>query len=231
MCSMLKRIHELGLSAQASHGSIVNISSIAGQRPGRGAAAYCVSKAAVDMLTKASALELGPKVSNLHVHVDMQASDSPIEVLGTTAQLQTLCVPNVSMIICISQIFKWLSGQIKPCRCILHRKCRISGHASHSCAMKLLSVAFSPVQGIRVNSINPSTVESNFFSSAGMTPDQVAGYLTKSATIHPIGRIGAPADVAELCYFLTDSAKSGWLTGQCILLDGGRLLPISTVPN
>ena len=52
-----------GVCVQASKGSIVNISSIASQRPGKGAAAYCVSKAAVDMLTKASALELAPKVS------------------------------------------------------------------------------------------------------------------------------------------------------------------------
>ena len=54
---------EQGVCAQTSKGSIVNVSSIAGQRPVRGAAAYCVSKAAVDMLTKASALELAPKVS------------------------------------------------------------------------------------------------------------------------------------------------------------------------
>ena len=48
--------------SQASRGSIVNISSIAAQRPLQGAGAYSVSKAAVDMLTKASALELAPKV-------------------------------------------------------------------------------------------------------------------------------------------------------------------------
>jgi NAD(P)-dependent dehydrogenase (short-subunit alcohol dehydrogenase family) len=50
---------------QASHGSIVNISSVVAQRPLAGAGAYCVSKAAVDMLTKVSALELGPKVTPL----------------------------------------------------------------------------------------------------------------------------------------------------------------------
>ena len=96
----------------------------------------------------------------------------------------------------------------------------------------MLSVcADCAAQGIRVNSINPSTVESNFFTSAGMTSDEAAAYLATSASIHPIGRIGAPADVAELCYFLTDGVKSGWLTGQCILLDGGRLLPIPVVQN
>lgn len=52
----------LYMLAQASHGSIVNISSVGGQRCAPGATAYCVAKAAVDMLTKASALELAPKV-------------------------------------------------------------------------------------------------------------------------------------------------------------------------
>lgn len=68
VCVVLQ-VDQLDVSAQASHGSIVNISSIAGQRPGRGAAAYSVSKAAVDMLTKASALELGPKVMRKHLRL------------------------------------------------------------------------------------------------------------------------------------------------------------------
>jgi NAD(P)-dependent dehydrogenase (short-subunit alcohol dehydrogenase family) len=39
-------------------GAIVNISSVAGPRPYPGLAAYCVSKAAVDQLTRCAALEL-----------------------------------------------------------------------------------------------------------------------------------------------------------------------------
>jgi NAD(P)-dependent dehydrogenase (short-subunit alcohol dehydrogenase family) len=128
---------------EASHGSIVNISSVGAQRSAPGATAYCVAKAAVDMLTKSSALELAPK-------------------------------------------------------------------------------------GIRVNAINPATVETNFFTSAGLTGDQAKAYVSASAALHPIGRVGVPDDVAELCYFLTDGAKSGWLTGQCIVLDGGRLLSLTT---
>ena len=46
----------------ATRGSIINISSIGGRRPIAGAGAYCVSKAALDMLTQCLALELAPKV-------------------------------------------------------------------------------------------------------------------------------------------------------------------------
>jgi NAD(P)-dependent dehydrogenase (short-subunit alcohol dehydrogenase family) len=62
----------------ASHGSIVNVSSVTGLRSFPGILAYCVSKSGVDQLTRCSALELAPKgvrvnavnpgvvVSNLH---------------------------------------------------------------------------------------------------------------------------------------------------------------------
>ena len=69
-------------------------------------------------------------------------------------------------------------------------------------------------QGIRVNAINPATVVTNFFTSAGMSHDQAQAYMSKSAKTHPIGRVGTPADIAELCYFLTDNSKAGWITGQ-----------------
>ncbi|MCV5968555.1 SDR family oxidoreductase, partial [Lactococcus petauri] len=41
--------------------SILNVSSVAGQRPYAGLLGYCTSKAAVDMLTQSMALELAPK--------------------------------------------------------------------------------------------------------------------------------------------------------------------------
>jgi NAD(P)-dependent dehydrogenase (short-subunit alcohol dehydrogenase family) len=46
--------------ADAGSGAIVNIASIGGTRPTRGAGAYCVSKAGVLALTRQAALELGP---------------------------------------------------------------------------------------------------------------------------------------------------------------------------
>ena len=69
-------------------------------------------------------------------------------------------------------------------------------------------------QGVRVNAINPATVVTNFFTSAGMSADAAQAYMDKSAKTHPIGRVGVPADIAELCYFLTDDSKAGWITGQ-----------------
>lgn len=44
-----------------SRGNIINLSSVAGPRSFPGVLAYCVSKAAVDQLTRCAALELAPK--------------------------------------------------------------------------------------------------------------------------------------------------------------------------
>jgi len=43
-----------------THGAIVNLSSVAGTRAFPGVAAYCVSKAAVDQLTRCAALDFAP---------------------------------------------------------------------------------------------------------------------------------------------------------------------------
>lgn len=46
---------------EKTEGSVVNVSSVAGTRCFPGIMSYCVSKAAVDQLTRCSALELAPK--------------------------------------------------------------------------------------------------------------------------------------------------------------------------
>lgn len=47
---------------RASHGAIVNITDIYGERPLRQHAVYCMAKAALLMMTRSLALELGPQV-------------------------------------------------------------------------------------------------------------------------------------------------------------------------
>ena len=79
-------IREAASSLVARKGSVVNVSSVAGPRAFPGVAAYCVSKAAVDQLTRVAALDLAPKgvrvnavnpgvvVTNLHRRRGMDES-------------------------------------------------------------------------------------------------------------------------------------------------------------
>ena len=121
-----------------ARGSIVNVSSVTGLRAFPGVLAYCVSKAAVDQLTRCAALELAPR------HV-------------------------------------------------------------------------------RVNAVNPGVVISNLHRRAGMDEERYAAFLARSTETHPLGRAGAPEEIAELIYFL-GSEQAGWITGETISIDGGRHL-------
>jgi 3-oxoacyl-[acyl-carrier protein] reductase len=51
----------------------------------------------------------------------------------------------------------------------------------------------------------------------GITPDQL---LAERAKANPSGRFGDPEEFGLFCAFLC-GAKSGFVTGQNILLDGG----------
>ena len=64
-------------------------------------------------------------------------------------------------------------------------------------------------------------------SAAGITANPMS--LKASETMHPLGRIGRPEEVATvISWLLSDS--SGWVTGQVIGVDGG-LSTIRTRPS
>jgi NAD(P)-dependent dehydrogenase (short-subunit alcohol dehydrogenase family) len=118
-------------------GAVVNLSSVAGPRPYAGLLPYCVSKAAVDQLTRCTALELA-------------------------------------------------------------------------------------AQGVRVNAVCPGVVVTELHTVTNAIADY-AGFLERSKTTHPMGRVGQPEEVASLILFLL-SDEAGWMTGSTVSIDGGRAL-------
>ena len=74
-------------------------------------------------------------------------------------------------------------------------------------------------ENIRANCICPSIVETELVSQLFDTPDGDRVKRERLATI-PLGRMGRPADIAELAVYLA-SDESSWLTGAAIPLDGG----------
>ncbi len=70
--------------------------------------------------------------------------------------------------------------------------------------------------GIRVNAVRPGmTVPEEVLA----VPEQAAGYAAFLKET-PLGRIGAPADIARVVRFLA-GPEAGWVTGQSFAADGG----------
>ncbi len=71
-------------------------------------------------------------------------------------------------------------------------------------------------RGVTVNAVAPGLIDTTL--SRGQLPDAV---FTQTASATPLGRIGAPEDIASIVAFLaTEDAK--WVTGEIIGATGGR---------
>ena len=116
-----------------SHGSVINVSSTIGLRPVPGAAAYCVSKAALDMLTRVLAVE-------------------------------------------------WAGSRV------------------------------------RVNSILLGIVDTPLHQTRAI--EDQAAWRASADRMHPLGRMGTPADAAEAAVYLA-SDRAAWTTGALLVVDGG----------
>lgn len=76
-------------------------------------------------------------------------------------------------------------------------------------------------KGVRVNAVNPGVTLTNLHRNSGMNEEAYAGFLERSKSTHPLGRVGRPEEVADLIFFLA-SPKAGWITGVSYAIDGGR---------
>lgn len=72
-------------------------------------------------------------------------------------------------------------------------------------------------RGVRVNCVAPGLVETPM--SEHLVSSE--GARKQSEAMHPLGRIGAPDDVARPICWLLDREGSGWVTGQVVGIDGG----------
>jgi NAD(P)-dependent dehydrogenase (short-subunit alcohol dehydrogenase family) len=76
-------------------------------------------------------------------------------------------------------------------------------------------------RGIRVNAVAPGTIRTE---AVKRFPEEPGGaeYLAAVAAMHPMGRIGEPAEVASAIVFLA-SDEASFITGAVLPVDGGYL--------
>ncbi|WP_431985373.1 SDR family oxidoreductase [Streptomyces qinglanensis] len=78
-----------------------------------------------------------------------------------------------------------------------------------------LAHEFAPA--VRVNAVAPAVVKTKFAATL------YEGREEEAAARYPMGRLGAPSDVAGAAAFLT-ADEAGWITGQTLTVDGGLFL-------
>lgn len=75
--------------------------------------------------------------------------------------------------------------------------------------------------GVRCNAVAPGWIDTPLNASYVDTHPDREAVIAELAQLHPIGRVGAPADVADVVVWLAGD-ESRFVTGQVITVDGGR---------
>jgi len=89
---------------------------------------------------------------------------------------------------------------------------------------KVMALSLAPYR-IRVNAIGPGSIMTDILKSVATDKEAKRRLLART----PLGRIGAPEEIAAIAAFLAGDDAS-YITGQTLYADGGRLGLNYTVP-
>jgi glucose 1-dehydrogenase len=81
-------------------------------------------------------------------------------------------------------------------------------------------------KGIRVNAVAPGTIATELAAKAVLTSEEAKKRIMSRT---PMKRLGTPAEVADTVAYLASDAAS-YMTGEIVVVDGGRMALNYTVP-
>jgi 3-oxoacyl-[acyl-carrier protein] reductase len=77
--------------------------------------------------------------------------------------------------------------------------------------------------GITINSVCPGIVRTAMHEAYHRSDIELEAFYAKRGAAFPLGRVGEPQDVAGAIRYLL-SEEAAWVTGDTLVVDGGRLL-------
>ncbi len=80
--------------------------------------------------------------------------------------------------------------------------------------------------GVRVNAVAPGTIATELAAAAVLTSEEAKARIMSRT---PLKRLGEPREIADVVAFLLSSAAS-YMTGEIVVVDGGRMALNYTVP-
>ncbi|MDP3796325.1 MAG: SDR family oxidoreductase [Polaromonas sp.] len=81
-------------------------------------------------------------------------------------------------------------------------------------------------KGIRVNAVAPGTIATDLATKAVLTSDEAKARIMSRT---PMKRLGEPSEIADTVAYLASDAAS-YITGEIVMVDGGRMTLNYTVP-
>ena len=85
---------------------------------------------------------------------------------------------------------------------------------------KCVALELAP-DNVRVNSINPGLIVTDFHKRLGMNDEDYQAFLEKSKATHPLGRVGTVDETSYAIAFLA-SDNASFITGAQLPVDGGK---------
>jgi len=84
---------------------------------------------------------------------------------------------------------------------------------------KAMALDYAPFN-IRVNSVNPGTVDTPMLAADARLSSDIDAYMKTAAAVQPVGRLGRPEEIAHAVLFLA-SDEASFVTGAALSVDGG----------
>jgi NAD(P)-dependent dehydrogenase (short-subunit alcohol dehydrogenase family) len=81
-------------------------------------------------------------------------------------------------------------------------------------------------RGVRVNAVAPGTIATELAAQAVLTSEEAKAKIMSRT---PLRRLGEPEEIADVVAFLLSDASS-YVTGEIVVVDGGRMALNYTVP-